>query len=109
MPSLPKGSSPISGGKWQGKIGVITKVGLGTYVDPRLEGGKISEITKDDLVEVIEIGGEEYLYYKTWPVDVAVIRGTTADENGNMTMDKEAVFLEALSLATAVKTMVGLL
>ncbi len=90
------------------KIGVITKVGLGTYVDPRLEGGKISEITKDDLVEVIEIGGEEYLYYKTWPVDVAVIRGTTADENGNMTMGKEAVFLEALSLATAVKNNGGI-
>lgn len=90
------------------KIGVITKVGLGTYVDPRLEGGKISDITKDDIVELINVDGEEYLYYKTWPVDVAVIRGTTADENGNMTMDKEALFLEALSLATAVKNNGGI-
>ena len=90
------------------KIGVITKVGLGTYVDPRLEGGKISEITKDDLVKVMEIEGEEYLYYKTWPIDVAVIRGTIADEKGNMTMEKEALFLEALPLATAAKNNGGI-
>lgn len=90
------------------KIGVITKIGLGTFVDPRLQGGKVSEKTKDDIVKVIEFEGEEYLYYKTFPIDVTVIRGTTADENGNMTMDNEPLFLEALSLATAAKNNGGI-
>lgn len=90
------------------KIGVITKVGLGTFVDPRLQGGKVSERTKDEIVKVIEFEGEEYLYFKPFPIDVAVIRGTTADENGNMTMDNEPLFLEALSLATAAKNNGGI-
>jgi propionate CoA-transferase len=90
------------------KIGVITKVGLGTFVDPRLQGGKVSDITKDGLVKLIEFEGEEYLYFKTFPIDVAVIRGTHADEKGNMTMDDEPLFLEALSLATAVKNNGGM-
>ncbi len=90
------------------KIGVITKVGLGTFVDPRLEGGKVSAITKDEMVKLIEFEGEEYLYFKTFPLDVAVIRGTTADEKGNMTMTHEALCLEALSLATAVKNNGGI-
>ncbi len=90
------------------KIGVISKIGLGTFVDPRQGGGKISERTKDEFVKLIEFEGEEYLYYKTFPIDVAVIRGTTADESGNMTMDDEPLFLEALSLATAVKNNGGI-
>lgn len=90
------------------RIGVITKVGLGTYVDPRLEGGKANEITKDDMVKVIEFEGEEYLYYKTFPIDVAVIRGTTCDEEGNLTMDQECLFLESLQLATAAKNNGGI-
>lgn len=90
------------------KIGVITKTGLGTFVDPRLQGGKVSDITKDELVKVIEFEGEEYLYYKPFPIDVAVIRGTAADEKGNMVMTHEALNLEALSLATAVKNRGGI-
>lgn len=90
------------------KIGVVTKVGLGTFVDPRLQGGKVSEITKDERVKLIDFEGEEYLYYKPFPIDVAIIRGSTADERGNMTMDREALFLEALSLATAVKNNGGI-
>ncbi len=90
------------------KIGVITKVGLGTFVDPRHQGGKVSDKTKDEMVKVIELEGEEYLYFKTFPIDVAVIRGTVADENGNMTMDHEPLFLEALSLATAAKNNGGI-
>ena len=58
-----------------GKPGVVTHIGLNTYVDPRLEGGKLNDITTEDLVEVIEIGGKEYLFYKAMPVDVAFIRG----------------------------------
>ena len=86
-----------------GKIGVITKVGLGTYVDPRRQGGKINDITKDDMVELINFHGEEYLYYNPFNIDVAMIRGTVCDEDGNMTMDEEPLFLEALHLAMAAK------
>jgi propionate CoA-transferase len=88
--------------------GVITKVGLGTYVDPRLEGGKASPRTTEDLVKVIELEGEEWLLYKPFPVSVAVIRGTTADEKGNLTMDKEGLLLEALPMAQAVKNSGGI-
>ncbi len=91
-----------------GKVGVITDVGLGTYADPRRQGGKINEITKDDIVELIEFEGEEYLYYKPIKIDVAIIRGTTADEEGNMTMDDEPLFLEALHQAMAAKANGGI-
>lgn len=89
--------------------GVITKIGLNTFVDPRLQGGKMNDITKEDLVEVMEIDGEEYLRYKPFKkLDVAVIRGTYADESGNLTMQKEAAFLEALAMAEAAKNTGGI-
>lgn len=89
--------------------GVITKIGLNTFVDPRLQGGKMNDITKEDLVELIEIDGEEYLRYKPFKkLNVGVLRGTYADENGNMTMQKEAAFLEALAMAEAVKNTGGI-
>lgn len=81
----------------------ITSVGVGTFVDPRLEGGKVNSITKEDIVELMELDGKEYLAYKPQPLDVAVIRGTTADANGNITMEKEALTLEVLSMAIAAK------
>lgn len=90
------------------KPGVITKVGLGTYVDPRQQGGKVSPRTKADLVKLIELEGEEWLLYKTIPLDVAVIRGTTADEKGNLTMEREALLLEALPMAQAAKNSGGI-
>ena len=86
-----------------GKPGIITPVGLNTYVDPRLEGGKLNGITCEDLVEVMEIGGREYLFYKTIPVDVAFIRGTTVDCEGNLTMEEEVGFFSMLSIAHAAK------
>ncbi|WP_305151102.1 acyl CoA:acetate/3-ketoacid CoA transferase [uncultured Dubosiella sp.] len=89
--------------------GVITKIGLNTFVDPRLQGGKMNEITKEDLVEVMEIDGEEYLRYKPFKkINVGIIRGTYADENGNLSMEKEAAFLEALAMAEAVKNTGGI-
>ncbi|WP_094602793.1 Acetate CoA-transferase YdiF [Sporomusa silvacetica DSM 10669] len=90
------------------KPGVITKVGLDTFVDPRIEGGKISSITTQDLVEVLQLGGEEWLWYKPFPVNIALIRGTSADEKGNISIEREAVSPESLSIAQAVKSCGGI-
>ena len=90
------------------KPGVIAKVGLNTFVDPRVEGGKLNAITKEDLVEVIELGGEEWLWYKPFPINVALLRGTSADEKGNITIEHEAVSLELISMAQAAKSSGGI-
>lgn len=87
--------------------GLITKVGLGTFVDPRVEGGKMNTATTDDLVEVIDFQGEEYLFYKSFNVDVALLRGTTADEHGNITFENESVINEGLTVAGAVRACGG--
>ncbi|HPC85618.1 MAG TPA: CoA-transferase, partial [Smithellaceae bacterium] len=85
----------------------ITHVGLGTFVDPRLSAGKVNEITTEDLVEQITFDGKEYLAYKTMPVSVAFLRGTTADMDGNISMEKEPLTLEVLPMAMAAKNSGG--
>lgn len=86
-----------------GKPGTITHVGLKTFIDPRIEGGKLNEITKEDIVKVVNIEEKEYLLYKAFPIDVVLLRATYADEDGNATMEKEALTLDATAMAQAAK------
>jgi propionate CoA-transferase len=88
--------------------GLLTQVGLGTFVDPRLEGGKMNSRSTEDLVKLVEFEGQEWLFYAPPRIDVAIIRGTLADERGNITLDKEGVLLEQLSIAQAAKRWGGI-
>ena len=84
-----------------GKVGLHSKVGLKTFVDPRLQGGKVNEITTEDLVKLVDIDGEEWLFYKAIKIDVSLLRGTTADPRGNVSMESEVLKLDVTSTAMA--------
>jgi len=92
-----------------GKPGVITHVGLKTFVDPRIEGGKLNQMTRDaeDLIKLIEIEGQEKLLYKAIPINVGIIRATYADTNGNCTFQKEGIVADAIAIAQAAKNSGG--
>lgn len=87
--------------------GYLTKVGLGCYIDPRQQGGKYTPRAQEDLVRVVELEGEENLYYPTFPLNVGIIRATSADEHGNLSFEDEPLMSSALALALAVKACGG--
>lgn len=88
--------------------GHITHVGLKTFVDPRETGGKMNALTTEDIVELLSLDGKDYLRYRTFPIDVALLRATSADADGNLSFEKEALILENLAIAQAVKNSGGI-
>lgn len=90
------------------KPGVFSKVGLHTYIDQRLEGGKMNAITTADLVKVVQFEGEEWLFWPRFHVDVSLVRGTTADTKGNITCEQEPAILEGIAIAQAAKACGGI-
>lgn len=87
--------------------GCLTHIGLHTYVDPRLAGGKMNRVTTDPLVEVLPLHGQDYLFYKAFPLDIALVRASYCDENGNATFEREPASLEILAACQAVKNCGG--
>ncbi|WP_339529640.1 acyl CoA:acetate/3-ketoacid CoA transferase [Pseudomonas mucidolens] len=91
-----------------GKSGVLSEIGLHTFIDPRQEGGKVGPATTEELISVVNIGGREELFYPAMPINVAFLRGSRADVDGNISMEDEANFQDSLAQAQAVHNSGGI-
>ncbi len=91
-----------------GQPGLFSKVGLHTYVDPRFGGGRVNDVTTEEIVKVVEVDGDEWLFYTATKIDIAFIRGTSADPNGNISLEKEALTLDNLAQAMAARNNGGI-
>jgi propionate CoA-transferase len=91
-----------------GRPGLVTHIGIQTFIDPRIEGGRLNARTTENLIEVITLAGREWLLYRRFPLHVCFIRGTTADEKGNLTLEHEPAFLEVLPMAMATRNSGGI-
>lgn len=93
-----------------GKPGVITKVGMHTFVDPRVDGGRINKAaydSGDEVVSLVKLAGEDYLFYPAFPLDVAIVKGSIADADGNISLENEALHIEQYEMAAAAKNSGG--
>lgn len=91
-----------------GRPGQLSRVGLGTFVDPQFGGGKLNACTRTELVRRMRVDDEDYLFYPSFPIDVAIVRATSADEDGNLSMEREALTIESLAIAMAARNSGGL-
>jgi acyl CoA:acetate/3-ketoacid CoA transferase len=90
-----------------GRPGALSRAGIRTFVDPRLEGGRMNAAAAADILQVLEVGGQECLFLPAGRVDVALIRATAADEAGNLSMDREPATLSAFVQAAAARASGG--
>jgi len=91
-----------------GKPGTLSRVGLGTYIDPRYGGGRMNDRSNEEIVRLVRLEDEDVLFFKAFPINVALIRGTTADPDGNLTTERESLALENLALAIAARNSGGI-
>ncbi|MCI9027337.1 MAG: acetate CoA-transferase YdiF [Lawsonibacter sp.] len=84
-----------------GAPGILTHVGLGTFLDPRQQGGRLNEATREELIQLQVIDGKEWLFYPCIYPDVALIRGTSADTEGYITMEDEVLYTDSFATAMA--------
>jgi propionate CoA-transferase len=94
-----------------GRPGQLTRIGLGTFVDPRIEGGKVNQPARDhapDYVTIQTIDGQEFIFYRSFKIDVGIFRASAVDQDGNCSMDEEAVMLDGLAIAEAARNSRGI-